>query len=193
MGSLRRSVGFIAALGNTKIKSILWPEGTLAILFGLVGSSLAIEYIDLHLRVEAASDALRVLSSLLGMVLAGLMLVITISNDEYMRLLGRSSVGVVGFYQPFILAIGLQVLTILLLIAYRAIARDLGGLEEWFFRVIAVLFIFALLDIVALARSLLMHAVTRAMQSDIPKDDATEDQMKSSELSVPRPKRPWRS
>lgn len=173
MGSLRRSVGFVAALGNTKIKNILWPEGTLAILFGLSSSSIAVAYIDIRLRIEAASDALRVLSSLLGMVLAGLMLVITIANDDYMRLLSRSSVGVVGFYRPFILAIGIQILTILSLIGYRAVARDVGNMEAWLFRMVTILFVFSLLDIVALARTLLMHAVTRAKQSDIHHDIET--------------------
>ena len=182
MGSLRRSVGFMAALGNTKIKSILWSEGALALLIGLSSSSAAIVYLALPLRLEAASDALRVLSSLLGMVLAGLMLVITISNDDYLRLLNRSSVGVVGFYRPFVLAIGIQILTILSLIAYRATAEDVSSsIEGWSFRLVTVLFIFSLLDIVALARSLLMHAVTRAKQSDTVRGHVDEDGVSHSE------------
>ena len=190
MGSLRRSVGFLAALGNTTIKSILWPEGTLALLLGLLGSSIAIEHISLYLRLQVASDALRVLSSLLGMVLAGLMLVITISNDDYMRLLNRSSVGVVGFYRPFILAIGVQISTILLLISYRAMARDVEpSIEEWTFRIVTIMFIFSLLDLVALARNLLMHAITRGMQSDISHGVPAEDKGQSPDPSKATPQK----
>jgi len=196
MGNLRRSVGFVASLGNTRIKSILWPEGTLALLLGLSSSSVAIKYLDLPLRLEAASDALRVLSSLLGMVLAGLMLVITISNDDYLKLLNRTSDGVLGFYRPFVLAIGIQILTILSLIAYRAMATDVThSIEGWSFRLITVMFVFSLLDIVALARNLLMHAVTRAKQSDLtesPDDVVAQRRESSSGSTVSGAMRPWR-
>jgi len=163
MPERRREVGFLTALGKSSVVSLLWPEGFGAVVLGLGGASLLVEYSDLETRLSVAADALVVLAPLLGVVLAALTLVITVSTDDYVRLLSKTSSGVVGFYRPFIIAIGCEVWTILLLLTYRVAAAAMGeGAEAWMFRLVGFLVVFSVLDILAVGRTVLMHATTRA-------------------------------
>lgn len=163
MPERRREVGFVTALGKSSVSSLIWPEGVGAAVVGLGGASLLITYADLDTRLRVAGDALVVLAPLLGVVLAALTLVIAVSTDQYVRLLSKTASGLIGFYRPFIIAIGVQVWTILIVIAYRAIAGEASEeAEGWVFRLVGFLVVFSLLDILAVGRNVLMHATTRA-------------------------------
>jgi hypothetical protein len=163
MPELRREVGFVNAIGKSRVASLIWPEGVGAAIVGIGGASLLLEYTDLEARLRTASDALVVLSPLLGVILAALTLVIAVSSNEYVNLLKKTSGGVVAFYRPFIIAIGLEIWTILLVIAYRATAQEVSqDAEGWMFRIVGFLVAFCLLDVLAVARSVLMHAMSRA-------------------------------
>jgi hypothetical protein len=60
-------------------------------------------------------------------------------------------------------SVGLQVGALVGTVLYRALADQLPHIaEEWFFGVVSVLFFTATLDVVALARSVMMHGVARA-------------------------------
>lgn len=167
MPERRREVGFLTALGKSSVSSLLWPEGLGAAVLGLGGASLLVEYADLETRLSVAADALVVLAPLLGVVLAALTLVIAVSSDDYVRLLSKTSSGVVGFYRPFIIAIGFEVWTILLVLTYRASAGEIAaGAEAWMFRLVGFLVVFCVLDILAVGRTVLMHATTRARVID---------------------------
>lgn len=163
MPERRREVGFLSALGDSSLASLVWPEGAAALVIGFGGASLLVAESDVPARINVAGDSLVVLAPLLGVVLAALTLVIAVSSEEYTRALNETSKGVVGFYRPFIIAIGLEVWTILLAIAYRATAANLDSVVEgWLFRLLGFLIAFCVLDILAIGRNVLMHAVTRA-------------------------------
>lgn len=167
MPERRREVGFLTALGKSSISSLLWPEGLSAILLGIGGATLLVEHSNLETRLSVAADALVVLAPLLGVVLAALSIVIAVSSDEYVRLLSKTTTGVVGFYRPFIIAIGVEAWTILLVLTYRAAAGEIGsGAEAWMFRIVGFLVVFSILDILAVGRTVLMHATTRARMLD---------------------------
>ena len=163
MGELRRSVGLLRALRHTRIRALVWPEGVVAAVLGFGGSELLVRYGDLELRRSIAADALVVLAPLLGVVLAALTIVIAVSSDDYVRLLSKAEDGVKAFYRPFIVAIGLEISAILLVIGYRASAELLiSPAESWVFRLSCFLVVFAIVDVLAVGRNVVMHALTRA-------------------------------
>jgi hypothetical protein len=60
-------------------------------------------------------------------------------------------------------SVGLQVGSLIAAVVYRATADHLAHTaKKWFFGAVSVLFFTAALDVVALARSVLMHGVARA-------------------------------
>ena len=163
MAELRRQVGFVPALVKVGARSLLWPEGFWALVVGGAGGVVLTRCSTLKVRLDVAADGLVVLAPLLGVVLAALTLVIVISSDEYTRFLGKASEGILGFYRPFIIAIGLEIWTILTIIGYRAVAQELPSIwERLVFCAMCILIVFTLLDILAIARNVLMHALTRS-------------------------------
>ncbi len=114
-------------------------------------------------RQGVAGDYLVITGALLGIVFAGFALVIALMSDDYLRWLEDVESGVIGFLSPFMVSVGLQVATLIGAVLYSATADHMPGTaEKWFFGVISVLFFTAALDVVALARSVLMHGVARA-------------------------------
>jgi hypothetical protein len=95
--------------------------------------------------------------------------VVALLSADYIRLLHKAgSEGILSFFRPFMLTLGLQVGTIMASIVYRAgasHARD--SIESTAFAVTSGLFVLSLLQVVSLARSLLMHALARAEQLDV--------------------------
>jgi hypothetical protein len=100
---------------------------------------------------------------LLGIVFAGFTLVVSLLSDDYLRWLSTSPDGPRGFLAPFVIAVGVQVFTLLLAIVYRAIATDLSSsYEKTLFVLIGFFTTFAALEVVALARNVFAHGLTRA-------------------------------
>ena len=163
MAEYRRQVGFLPSLSKLTIGSLLWPEGVGGLVFGGGGAIALIQVSSLKARLEVAADALVVLAPLLGVVLAGLTLVIAVSSDDYLRLLARTKKDPLAFYRPFIIAIGVEIWTMLLIIGYRAVAEDMPNTwENWGFGIVCFFIVFALLDILAIARNVLMHTLIRS-------------------------------
>lgn len=165
MGELRRSAGFLAAVADSSVKGLLWPEGCLALIVGVGGGAGLLATTAVTDRVVVAGDLLPLVAALLGVVFAAFALLITLLSDDYLRLLDKATDGVLAFMRPFVMAIGFQIVAIVSAVAYRAAAEHLPskvevGLFLWTLTVGS----YALLDVLALARTVTMHGITRARQ-----------------------------
>jgi hypothetical protein len=80
------------------------------------------------------------------------------------------------------LVIGIQVTTVVGAVGYRAFANLLPkGLEPWLFGALAALFLMSALEVVALARSVVMHGLARAKLREITDlSDARENRRSGS-------------
>jgi MFS family permease len=146
-----------------RLSDLLAPEVVFGVLLG-TGLSIALAILDKTAgRVGVAGDYLVISGALLGIVFAGFALVIGLLSDDYLRSLSDTHSGVIGFLRPFMVSVGYQVGALLGAVLYRATATHLPRTaEKWAFGVISVLFFVATLDVVSLARSVLMHGVARA-------------------------------
>jgi small-conductance mechanosensitive channel len=114
-------------------------------------------------RIGIAGDFLTLISALLGVVLAAFALVVAFLSDSYTLQLQKNPKGVRAFFAPFMINVGVDVGLVVGSVAYRAAALHLPGkIEKAFFVVIATLFVYAALNITALARAVMAHGVTRA-------------------------------
>ncbi|QYJ04236.1 hypothetical protein KUV85_00715 [Nocardioides panacisoli] len=123
---------------------------------------------DLAARANLVDSYLPLAGALLGIVFAALALVVGLFTTDYLRLLDEdgSGDGVVGFLSPFMIAIGLQVTVLIGGVSYGAAASQVPSTgEAWWFGVETTLFLVAALDVVALARSVVMHGVARSRMS----------------------------
>lgn len=113
-------------------------------------------------RKGAASMFVAVVAALIGIVFAGVALVTSLLSDAYLRLLAESEPGVLGFLRPFMLAIGIQVATVLSAVFYVSLARAIpSAIEPWLFGVLAIMFSASCLEVIVLMRSVFMHALLR--------------------------------
>ncbi|MGN9803049.1 hypothetical protein [Micromonospora sp. L32] len=143
-------------------------EGLLAVLLGSTGAVLLILKASLDARVATAGDILTLGSALVGVIFAGFALVIALLSDRYLLLLEKSPNGTRAFLAPFMINIGVQVFVVILSVVYRAAAKSLPPpAEKVTFVALCILFLYAALNIVALARSVLAHGATRAEQATI--------------------------
>ena len=163
MGRLRKRFGFWGVLGRMRLADLWSPEVVFGLLIG-VGLALLLNHVDTRSALGGvAGDYLVISGALLGIVFAGFALVIGLLSDQYLRWLEETDSGVLGFLSPFMLSVGLQVGALIGSILFRALDAHLPReAREWAFGVISVLFFVAVLDVVALARSVLMHGVARA-------------------------------
>ncbi len=169
MSKLRREVGFWPLLARAPVGQLLFsPEAIGAFLLTL-GGYFAYRVTTVGDRVDAVGDFLVISGALLGIVFAALALVVSFFSDEYLRLLDEApNGGVKVFLSPFMVAVGLQVGALFAAISYRIVATNLpGAWEQWTFLATCFLFAYATLDVVALGRSVLLHALNRARTTSI--------------------------
>ena len=165
MPTSRRSVGFITSLSHMTLGSLLWPEGVLSAVIGLGGGGGILYLTRLSERISLVGSAFTVLGVLLGVVFAAFALLIALLSDEYIQILGHANDGVIAFFRPFIVAVGLQVTTIFVGLGYGAAAPHIpAGYEGAAFLIWAFLFSYVLIDVVALTRMITMHGMARARQ-----------------------------
>ena len=165
MGAKRREVGFLGSLAKTPAGSLVWPEGTLAVVIGIGGGTAILRSATVTQRAALVGSTLTSMGVLLGVVFSAFALLITLLSDDYLRLLDKAEGGLLVFIRPFMIAVGIQVTTLFVALGYIAAAGDLASqVEVAAFLVWSFLFSFALLDVVALARTVAMHGLTRAEQ-----------------------------
>ena len=137
---------------------------------GVAGSIFLVKRTDHAARIAFAGDILSLTAALVGVVFAALALVVALLSESYLRLLNSEDgeQGLLAFLSPFMLVIGMQVTTVVGAVAYRAFASLVPkGLEPWLFGALAALFLMSALEIVALARSVVMHGLARAKLREI--------------------------
>lgn len=168
MGRLRREVGFWGSVGRLHLSDLFTIEIGGGIVLGVAASVVLVREVDLTARQGLAGDYLALTPALLGVVFAALALVVALMSDAYMRHLRTATGGVLAFLGPFMLVIGLQVGTLLLTVGYRAFSAELPTeAEHWFFGVVTTLFAVSSLEVVALARSVLMHGLARSRFEEV--------------------------
>lgn len=160
----RRQFGFWRNVANMSSGQLIGLEGAVSGAVGVTGAIWIIHVSDVNARVAIVGDFVALGSALIGVVFAGFALVVSLLSDKYLVLLQTSSSqGLVGFLAPFIVNIGALVFVVVTSVAYRASAVELPEVaEKVAFGTLAVLFLYAALNMVALARSVLAHGATRA-------------------------------
>ena len=143
------------------------PEGALALLVASVAALLLCTQASVLDRVEVAASSLRIIAPLLGVVLAALTFVVSFASDEYLRHLKATESGVIAFYRPFVFLIGIEILTLILIITYQAMAtKTLAGVECSIFGAMCFLVAYSIFNVLAVARNVVMHALLRARLLD---------------------------
>lgn len=157
------------ALGHYRLVDAVWPEATFGFVIGAGGAALAIQSTDTAARIGIAADVLALAGVLLAVTFAALAFVVAIPSGGYLRLLGETSdVGMQKFLDPYLVAVGAQIGLILLAIGYRIFAESVSNsVDHIAFAALGFLFVFAILDIAALARQLVLHGVLRAQEAVI--------------------------
>jgi hypothetical protein len=159
----RRKFGFWhILLEQNKWRLVKW-EGVWALVIGVGGGIEVTRWTTAAARVSISGDFLTIVSALLGVVLASFALVVAFLSESYTLQLQKNPKGVRAFFAPFVINVGVDVGLIIGTVAYRAIASNLPHLvEKILFVILASLFIYAILNIMALTRAVMAHAVTRA-------------------------------
>jgi small-conductance mechanosensitive channel len=160
---MKGEFGFWRSLRRLRGEDILSVELLVGLVLGVGGGLAVLAQTSLPGRLSTAGDFLIVIGPLLGVVVAAFALVVSLFSDTYIRALNENPDGVSAFLRPFLVAIGIQVAALLLAVAYRASASHLStSVEGTAFVVLSFLFTYAVADVVALARGILAHGVTRA-------------------------------
>jgi hypothetical protein len=169
---LSRPVGAWRALGDLRLRA-LWPEGILGAVIGGGGAAFAIGHSVVTQRVDLMGDLTALAGALIAVVFTALVLVVSIPSDSYLRTLAETpGGGIRNFLDPFLLAVGTQIMLVLLTIGYKLAAADAAlWLEHGAFVLAGALFVFGLLDIASLARQLVRHGILRAADVATAGDD----------------------
>lgn len=172
MDMKRSDVGFWTAVGRLRVGEVFSIETILSVVVG-AGLGIALWRLgDLGERTATASNYLVVLPALVAIVFAGLALVAALLSDTYLRLLRSAPSGVLGFFRPFMLAIGVQIGAVLFDVAYLAFASHLPeAAEQIAFGLLSVTFVAACLELVVLTRSVLMHVLLRSKLGEVASAD----------------------
>lgn len=183
---LQRPVGVWRAVGEVKLRDLLWPEGLLAVAIGGGGTVLAIGSTTPTARGSEVGDVLVLAGALLAVVFTALAIVVSLPSSSYLRMLAKTpGGGMRHFLDPFLVAIGTQISLVLLSVAYGLLASAVSSvIEHLAFGAISVLFVFGVLDIAALGRQLVRHGIFRAADAVL---DEADGQTEVTRLSERRP------
>ncbi len=165
IGVWRASAGLL----DLRFKQILWPEGLPAVVVGGGGAVLIVRGSSVAERADAMSGILQLNITLLAIVFTALAIVVALPTGSYLRALQKddpTSDGMIRFLNPFLFAVGVQVLLILYVIAFGLVSAAVSPtVEHLAFYVLGFLLVYGLLDVAGLARSLVKHGVYRAIDA----------------------------
>jgi hypothetical protein len=165
----------ILGLGDAKVKHFLWPEGLPALLIGGGGAVLVVRATSVSTRASATSALVVLAGALLAVSFAALAIVVSLPSSRYLRALSEVRGGIKAFLDPFLVAIGTQLAIILLALGYELFASHVPWeVEHGAFYVLGFVFVFGLLDVAALARSLVRHGILRSMAAAM--EDVEDEQ-----------------
>lgn len=157
----------VGRLGDSKVRELVWPESVFAVLLGLGGAVAILQSTTVAARLDVMGDVLTLSSALLAVVFTGLALVVSIPSQDYMRKLAETpNGGMIRFLDPFLIAVGTQATLVLIAFGYKLVAAHLPtDVEHGAFYAVGFLLVFGLLDVVALARSLVRHGLNRGIEA----------------------------
>jgi small-conductance mechanosensitive channel len=168
-GDLVPKVGIwrsVAHLGNYKLKDLLWPEGLPAIAIGIGGALAIVSATELSDRIAFMTTIAQLAAAFLAVVFTALVIMVALPSGSYLSALQKDdpwSNGMKDFLSPFLIAVGTQIAILLLAIGYGLAAQGVSeSVEHIAFCVLGFLLVYGLLDIAALARSLVRHGILRA-------------------------------
>lgn len=181
MGKLRRRVGFWGSVGKLQLSQLATVELGGCLVVGIVAGIFLFKHTDLAARIGIAGDVLPLAAALLGVVFAALALVVALLSESYLRLLNQEKDGILAFLSPFMVVIGIQVTAVIGAVGYRAFAKFVPPtVEHSLFCALTVLFLTSTLEVVALARSVIMHGLARARLQEVTDLDTARDARRSS-------------
>lgn len=157
-------VGFWHALWRHRRAVFLSWDVWSAVVLGALGATIVPEPLLLRAATQVASIGLTIMGAILGVILAGLAIVVVFLDREYLKVLERAG-GVHADFFPFWFTAALAVVTVVLDVALVLIAEALPhaalriavGVVLWF----ALWTLFATLNLVAFVGA---HGENRALQ-----------------------------
>lgn len=162
----------VLGLGNARVKHLLWPEGLPGLLLGGGGAFLVVRATSLSTRVVATGNLVVLAGALLAISFTALAIVVSLPSSHYLRAMARGKRGIQAFLDPFLVAVGTQLGLILLALGYQLFAAHVARpIEHVAFYALGFLLVFGLLDIGALARSLVRHGILRSWAAADELDD----------------------
>ena len=176
MGKLRNDVSFRTAVRRLRPADFLSFEAMSSLALGIGLALTLFLRADVTARINLAGIYLAVLAALLAIVFAGLALVAALLSEAYLRLLRTSDSGLLSFFRPFVLAVGVQTGTLVSAVLYYGTGQYWSpAVEPWLFGIVSVFFFASCLEIVVLTRSVLMHALLRSRLSKVIESEAKRD------------------
>lgn len=167
-------VGVWRAVGDLKLRQVLWPEGLPSIALGVGGAVLAIQATATATRVSAVTSLIVLAGALLAICFTALAILVSLPSARYLRAMAEGDGGARVFLDPFLIAVGTQLAIIVVGLAYQLFAEHVARpVEHIAFCLLAWLFVFGLLDVAALARSLVKHGILRSLAAA---SEDTEDE-----------------
>lgn len=160
--------GFWYNLKSYPVGQLIGIEGAAGLGVSLTAAFLCHKFLDTGERISLANDLLGITTGVLGVLFASFAIVAALLSDSYSRFIQKSTGRIHGFYSPFIVAIGVAIGTIFSIVSYKAFAKHLpSSWEIAFFGAAAFLFSYTLLNVLALARNMFAHGVTRILLLEI--------------------------
>lgn len=154
--------GFWKALGNFRLRQLLWPEGISAIAIGAILVWLLFSEGTIGDRLEFCGVALAVGLGVLAVVFTAFAVFVSLASDEYLELLESTS-GIGTFIGPFVVGIAIELFVVLAAIIGKvAYASDVSILGDVCTAAAAFGLAYGLLDVSSLARQLAKHAFIRS-------------------------------
>jgi hypothetical protein len=158
-----------ARLGDYRLREVLWPEGLPALVFGAGGAVFLVGATSVSQRVAQMDSVVQLGAALLAVVFTALAIMVALPSGRYLQALQRDdpeSDGMQRFLEPFLLTLGVQVAVVILALAYALAAPVVSAaVEHAAFYLLGFLVVYGLLDMVALARSVVRHGIGRAVEA----------------------------
>lgn len=160
--------GFWHNLKSSSVGQLIGIEGAAALIISPAAAFLCHKFLSVEERISLANDLLGTTTGILGVLFAAFAIVAALLSDSYSRFIQRSTGRIHGFYSPFIIVIGVAIGTIFSIISYKAFSKHLPtSWEIAFFGATTFLFSYTLLNVLALARNMFAHGVTRVLLLEI--------------------------
>lgn len=169
MSDLRKEHGFLAAVGALRFREVFSsPEFFLGVPLGLLLAAGQTVWGTVELRVSTTSAFVSIVTALIGIIFAAFAMMVAFLSPKYLSFLDQSEEGVKKFFRPFMVAIGMQCILLFFSVFHLSLAYKLDHVTELIlFWITSVTFSWNVLEIIALARNVMMQATVRAKHDNL--------------------------